>query len=156
MRGPVEGQYRLWTDGAARGNPGPAGIGVVLEAPGGEVVERVSRGIGWATNNVAEYEAMIEGLRLARSRGAARLVVHMDSTLVVQQMRGAFKVKSPKLRPRHALARTLAREFDQVRFEAVPRDRNAGADRLANEGIDRWLAENPGAAPPEPAQRELF
>lgn len=147
------GQYRLSTDGAARGNPGPAGVGAVLEDPDGQVVGTVSRGIGWATNNVAEYQALIDGLGLAAAHGVRRLLVRSDSSLLVQQMRGAFKVRHPALKPLHALARKLAREFDAVTFQAVRREVNRQADRLANEGID---ADNPSARPPGPVDERLF
>jgi ribonuclease HI len=146
----------LRTDGAARGNPGPAGIGLVLETPDGRVLERRARGIGWATNNVAEYTALIEGLELAESKGIKDLVVLSDSTLLVEQMRGSFKVKSPRLRLLHAQARELTSKFRSVGFQFVPRAENAEADRLANEGIDDWIAKNPGAIPPQPPQGELF
>lgn len=148
--------HLLRTDGAARGNPGPAGIGAILEDGEGKVVETISRGIGWATNNVAEYQALIEGLELASERGVDKLRVLSDSTLLVEQMRGAFKVKSRGLRPLHAKARDLVAGFTEVEFQPVPRELNAGADRLANLGIDRWLAENPGFVPPEAPQGELF
>ncbi len=149
----MTGQYRLFTDGAARGNPGPAGVGAVLEDPDGQVVGTVSRGIGWATNNVAEYQALIDGLGLAAAHGVRRLLVRSDSSLLVQQMRGAFKVRHPGLKPLHALARKLARSFEAVRFEAVRRESNRRADRLANEGID---ADNPGARPSRSAEERLF
>ncbi|MGH2767351.1 MAG: ribonuclease HI family protein [Actinomycetota bacterium] len=139
--------YRLRCDGAARGNPGPAGIGVVLEDLSGEVVDELARGIGWATNNVAEYRALIAGLELAQARGVDKLVILMDSRLLVEQMRGAFRVKSPGLKPLHARARELAASFRQISFEAVARGANRAADRLANQGIDgdNPLAEAPGA-----------
>jgi len=153
----VTGAYRLHTDGGARGNPGPAGIGVVLESPDGEVIEEIGRGIGWATNNVAEYEGLIEGLQAARRHGAASLKVFMDSTLVVQQMQGNYKVKHPGLRPLHAKARKLAQEFDEITFQAVPRAQNQRADRLSNEGMDEWQSANPDfEGPGSPEQSGLF
>lgn len=128
--------HRLYTDGGARGNPGPAGFGVVLETADGQIVEEVARGIGWATNNVAEYEGLIEGLRTALRHGVRRLAVFMDSRLVIQQMKGAFKVKHPALKPLHATARELASKLDYVDFQAIPRERNRHADRLSNQGMD--------------------
>jgi ribonuclease H / adenosylcobalamin/alpha-ribazole phosphatase len=114
-------------------------------------------GIGWATNNVAEYEALIEGLKLARRWGVEHLDVFMDSKLVVEQMRGSFKVKHPGLKPLHASARALANEFKRVRFKAVPRHLNTHADRLVNEAIDAWLQSNPEyPTPATPGQSELF
>lgn len=148
--------YRLFTDGGARGNPGPAGIGVVLEDPSGEVVDTVSRGLGWQTNNVAEYEALIEGLLLAKRHGVRRLKVILDSLLVAEQMKGNYRVKHRGLKPLHSKASEIAKGFDEVEFESVGREDNAEADRLANEAMDRWIAENPGAGPPEPPQRQLF
>lgn len=148
--------YRLRTDGAARGNPGPAGIGVVLEEPSGEVLAQLAEGIGWTTNNVAEYTALIRGLELAKQLGAGDLVVFMDSTLVVRQMRGEFKVKHPGLKPLHARARALLSEFESVDLRAVRREQNSEADLLANQGIDQWLGENPDARPPESPEKALF
>jgi ribonuclease HI len=154
----VTGAYKLHTDGGARGNPGPAGIGVVLESPEGEVVTEIGRGIGWATNNVAEYEGLIAGLKAAREAGVSDLDVYMDSTLVIEQMKGRWKVKHPGLKPLHAKARKLAGEFDRIRFKAVPRAQNKHADRLSNQGMDSWEAENPGFQPPaaEVEQTGLF
>jgi len=148
--------FKIYTDGGARGNPGPAGIGVVLQDPKGAILEEVARGIGWATNNVAEYQGLIEGLRLARRHGVALLKVYMDSTLVVQQMRGLFKVKHPGLRPLHETAKGLIREFESVAFQAVPREQNTEADRLTNQGIDDWLEQNEGFLPPAKQQSQLF
>jgi len=135
--GVLNGEWQIRTDGAARGNPGPAGVGVVLVDPGGAVVDELAKGIGWATNNVAEYQALIEGLRLARSHGVDRLAVFSDSTLLVEQMKGRWKGKHAGLKPLFALAGKLAREIGNVRYEAVPRERNRRADELANLGIDR-------------------
>lgn len=149
--------YRLHTDGGARGNPGPAGIGVVLATEDGEVVAKVSKGIGWATNNVAEYRALLEGLQLARSAGADTLKVFMDSELIVRQMKGLYRVKHAGLRQLHSEARSLMRTFQRVEFEEVPREQNSEADALVNEAIDEWLIENPDYSPPKgPAQQELL
>lgn len=148
--------HQLFTDGGARGNPGPAGIGAVLLAPDGEVVGELSEGIGWATNNVAEYRGLIEGLKLARRSAVSRLRVKMDSQLVVEQMKGAYRVKHAGLKPLHAEAQKEASAFDEVTFEAIPRSANSRADALVNEGIDRWLVDNPGFEQPDPAQPGLF
>lgn len=148
--------HRLRTDGAARGNPGPAGIGVILESPKGKVIAEAWRGIGWATNNVAEYQALIEGLEVARRKGVEEIEVLLDSVLLVEQMKGAYKVKSPALKPLHRSARTLADEFRRIEFVQVPRGENWAADALANRGIDEWLKENPRPTPPKRAQGELF
>ena len=129
---------------------------MVLESPDGEVIAEVARGIGWTTNNVAEYEGLIEGLRLARQTGVRDLDVFMDSTLVIQQMKGLFKVKHAGLKPLHEAARALAGEFESISFQAIPRERNRHADKLSNEGMDRWMAENPEFEPPEAEPETLF
>ncbi len=127
-------------DGAARGNPGPAGIGVQVVSGSGEILGEIARGIGEATNNVAEYTAVVEGLSLARELGARSVTLRSDSQLLVNQLTGRYRVKSPHLQPLHRRVRSLAAGFDGISFEHVPRERNAEADRLANEGVDRWLA----------------
>jgi len=128
------------SDGAARGNPGPAGIGAVVTSPSGEVLAEVAEGIGVATNNVAEYRAAIEGLRAARDLGAHAVTLRADSRLLIEQLKGNFRVKNPTLQRLHQEARTLLKEFGEVRLEHVPRAFNADADRLANRGVDEWLA----------------
>jgi ribonuclease HI len=134
-------------DGAARGNPGPAGIGVEIRTTDGTVVERIARGIGIATNNVAEYTAAIEGLRRAAGLGAREVVLRSDSRLLVQQLLGRFKVKHPVLQRLHQEAESVLIGFDRARIEHVARERNRDADRLANEGVDAWLAEHGGDVP---------
>ena len=131
------GFWRLHTDGAARGNPGPAGIGVVLLAPDGEVVEELGRFIGTATNNVAEYTALIVGLQRALARGVTHLQVCSDSELMVRQLTGQYRVRNQTLKPLHQEACRLAARFRAIRFIHVVREQNRRADRLANEGIDR-------------------
>jgi ribonuclease HI len=140
-------------DGAARGNPGPAGIGVVI-ASGDDVLDRIAEGIGVATNNVAEYRAAIAGLARASELGAPEVVLRSDSRLLIEQLAGRFRVKNPTLQRLHKEARDLAARFDRVRFVHVPREMNKDADRLANEGVDRWLAEEgaswrPASPPPK-------
>jgi probable phosphoglycerate mutase len=127
-------------DGAARGNPGPAGIGVLVTTEDGRILAELGEGIGPATNNVAEYRAAIEGLRVAAERGAKRVLLRSDSRLLIEQLAGRFKVKKPTLQRLHEEARALIKGFDEVTLEHVPRERNTEADRLANEGVDRWLA----------------
>jgi ribonuclease HI len=127
-------------DGAARGNPGPAGMGVVVSDDRGRTVAEVGEGIGEATNNVAEYRAAIEGLRIAAERGARAVVLRSDSRLLVEQLSGRYRVKAPTLQRLHEEARGLLARFGQVTIEHVPREFNSEADRLANKGIDRWLA----------------
>ena len=127
---------KLSTDGGARGNPGPAGIGAVVTRPDGTVLAEVAEGIGWATNNVAEYRAVIAGLKRARALGARRVRLRADSLLLVQQLRGVWKVKNAGLQPLWSEATRLARGFDRVVFEHVPRGRNRAADALANRAMD--------------------
>jgi ribonuclease HI len=141
-------------DGAARGNPGPAGIGVVLTTPDGRVLDRIARGIGVATNNVAEYTACIEGLRRAAELGAREVLVRSDSRLLVEQLAGRFRVRNPRLARLHRQALELASGFDRVAFQHVPRGENRAADRLANLGVDgeelssgRGAGTPPGAPP---------
>ncbi len=143
-------------DGAARGNPGPAGIGAVIRGSRGRVLAEVAEGIGVATNNVAEYRAVLEGLRRARDLGATQVNVRSDSRLLVEQLSGRFRVKNPTLVRLHAEVRSVMRAFEQVLFEHVPREFNRDADRLANRGVEQWLA-GPGRDyhQPEPAP-DLF
>jgi ribonuclease HI len=126
----------LYTDGGARGNPGPAGIGVVLMDADGTVVGEIARGIGRTTNNVAEYTAMIEGLKLALDKGFEEIDVYSDSKLVVMQLGGEWKIKNEGLRGLAVEARRLLNRFRDFQLSHVPRDENAEADRLANQGMD--------------------
>ncbi|RKT52727.1 bifunctional RNase H/acid phosphatase [Saccharothrix australiensis] len=124
-------------DGGSRGNPGPAGYGaVVRDASTGRVLAERSAGIGVATNNVAEYQGLLAGLRAAAELGASAVSVRMDSKLVVEQMSGRWQVKHPSMQPLAREARALAGAFDQVSYEWIPRERNKDADRLANEAMD--------------------
>jgi ribonuclease H / adenosylcobalamin/alpha-ribazole phosphatase len=127
-------------DGASRGNPGPAAVGVRIIDTDGEVLAEIAEGIGVATNNVAEYTAAIRGLERARELGAQEVLVRSDSRLLVEQLAGRFKVKNPTLQRLHAEASSLAAGFARIRYEHVPRERNTEADRLANRGVDEWLA----------------
>jgi ribonuclease H / adenosylcobalamin/alpha-ribazole phosphatase len=127
-------------DGAARGNPGPAGIGAVVATPDGRVLAEIAEGIGVATNNVAEYRAAIAGLARARELGGRVLLVRSDSRLLVEQLAGRYRVKNPTLIKLHLEVRRLMQEFDSVWFEHVPREQNKHADKLANRGVDEWLA----------------
>ena len=136
----------LYTDGGARGNPGPAGIGVVLEDSQGGVVAEIAEGIGYATNNVAEYRALITGLELALEHGCTELEVRIDSQLVAMQVQGLWKIKSDGLRPLAVRARSLLDRFAKVSITQVPRLENARADRLANVGMDTVPWEGPGDA----------
>jgi ribonuclease HI len=139
------------SDGAARGNPGPAGIGFVVQGARGRRLAEVGEGIGIATNNVAEYRAAIEGLRRARALGATDVLLRSDSKLLIEQLAGRFKVRNARLIELHAEVRELAGGFRSIRYEHVPRERNREADRLANQGVDEWLrsgAQTPSASRP--------
>ena len=125
-----------YIDGGARGNPGPAGFGVRVEQPDGTLVEEFAEAIGVATNNVAEYRGLLAALEWAKTHGHPALHVRSDSLLLVQQMRGIFKVKNAGLQPLHAKARLLAHDIGRVTFEHVGRAKNAHADRLANAAMD--------------------
>jgi ribonuclease HI len=127
-------------DGAARGNPGPAGAGAVVVAEDGTVLAEVAEGLGETTNNVAEYTAAIRGLEEAERLGADTVVLRSDSLLLVNQLTGRYRVKTAHLQPLHRRIRELASRFRRVTFEHVPRERNVEADRLANLGVDTWLA----------------
>ena len=127
-------------DGAARGNPGPAGIGVQITDGDGVVLAEIAEGLGRTTNNVAEYTAAIEGLKKAAELGATQVLLRSDSQLLIHQLTGVYRVKTPHLVPLHSEVVRLARGFASIRFEHVRRERNTEADRLANEGVDAWLA----------------
>ena len=127
---------RLSTDGGARGNPGPAAYGYVLETEDGTVLAAHGETIGVATNNVAEYRALVEGLRRAVELDVAELDVVSDSELVVHQMRGEWKIKNDTLRALWEEAQDLAAGIGKVRYTAVRREHNELADRLVNEALD--------------------
>jgi ribonuclease HI len=126
----------LYADGAARGNPGPAGAGAVLYDEKGKVVAELARPLGRATNNFAEYSALILGLEEAQRRGASAVDVRMDSLLVVQQMRGVWRIRHPGLRPLALRAGALLASFKDREIRHVPREENAAADELSNRAID--------------------
>jgi ribonuclease HI len=125
-----------YIDGGARGNPGPAGYGVYIQGPDGAPLDELYGGIGIATNNVAEYNGLLAALRWAKEHGHTTVHIKADSLLVVEQMRGRFKVKHPGLQPLHAKATLLAHEVGRVTFEHVRRELNQEADRLSNLGMD--------------------
>lgn len=130
----------LWTDGAARGNPGPAGIGAIMKTPSGEVLFGAGRYVGLTTNNVAEYKALLMGLEQALQRGIRRLEVRADSELLIKQLRGEYRLRAEGLRPLYEQAKALLAKFESVELLHVRRAENAEADKLANQGIDRHLA----------------
>jgi ribonuclease HI len=127
---------RLSTDGGARGNPGPAAYGYVLEAEDGTVLDARGEAIGVATNNVAEYRALIAGLQRAVELAVGELEVVSDSELLVKQMTGEYRVKNAILRELSLEAARLARQLDRVAYRAVRREHNELADRLVNEALD--------------------
>jgi ribonuclease HI len=127
---------KLSSDGGARGNPGPAAFGYVLEAEDGTVLDARGAAIGVATNNEAEYRGLVAGLEKALELGVDELEVVSDSELVVRQMRGEYKVKKETLRTLNEQASDLARRLARVSFTSVRREHNELADRLVNEALD--------------------
>ncbi len=123
-------------DGGARGNPGPAAVGVVLRDGGGEVVEERAERIGEATNNVAEYRALLLGIERARAHGASAVDLVGDSELVVRQVEGRYKVKDATMRKLHAEVKRALEDFESWTISHVRRENNADADRLVNEALD--------------------
>jgi ribonuclease HI len=129
-------ETHVFIDGAARGNPGPAGLGVIFEDGQGRVLGRIRRYLGRTTNNVAEYQALLEALREAIRRGWRRLIIHTDSQLLQQQIQGGYRVRSRNLLPLYKEARRLLSRLEDYDILHVPRQHNKEADRLANEAID--------------------
>ncbi|MGI8712017.1 MAG: ribonuclease HI family protein [Solirubrobacteraceae bacterium] len=123
-------------DGGARGNPGPAAIGVVVSTPDGEVLDEVAERIGVATNNVAEYRALLRGIERAAALGAAELELINDSELVARQLTGAYKVKHAAMKPLHGQALAALAGFQHWGIRNVPRAQNARADALVNAALD--------------------
>ena len=131
---------KLFTDGGSRGNPGPAAYAFVLEAEDGTVLDARGETIGVATNNVAEYSALVAGLERAAEVGVSELEVVSDSELLVKQMRGEYKVKNRVLQELFGEASRLARTIRRVRYTAVRREHNELADSLVNEALDRAVS----------------
>jgi ribonuclease HI len=132
----------IFSDGGARGNPGPAGAGAIIAYAGGEVIATVSQFLGVQTNNWAEYEALILALSALSKRFGAQtntltIDAHLDSELVVRQLGGQYKVRESSLIEQYTKVRTLEAQFQKVRYIHVPRSENAVADKLANEAMDR-------------------
>ncbi len=123
-------------DGGARGNPGPAAIAIVVRDEEGEVIHEASETIGRATNNVAEYRALLLGIERAKQLGATEVDLVGDSELIVKQVRGEYKVKKPDLKPLHAAAAAALARLDSWSIRHVRRELNAEADRLVNEALD--------------------
>jgi ribonuclease HI len=153
--------YRANIDGGSRGNPGPASYGVVIRDPRGEVVAKLKKYIGRSTNNVAEYYGLIASLDYAQQHGIRALRVESDSELLVRQMRGQYKVKSPELRPLYERARKMAQTFASFKIDHVYREQNAEADALANEALDETSGRPAGpkldatSTKPQPPPRKI-
>jgi ribonuclease HI len=129
--------WKAHVDGAARGNPGPAGIGVVIEDEQGEVQKEIGEPLGRTTNNVAEYTAMIRALEEARALGCARLAVYTDSELMAHQLNGKYAVKAAHLLPLYQRAKSLMAQFEAATVTHVRREHNKRADALSNIGADQ-------------------
>lgn len=134
----------IHTDGAARGNPGPAGIGALIRREDGQVLAEISRFLGHATNNVAEYTALIIALEKAAALGATEVEVFTDSELMVKQIHGEYRVKNEGLKPLYQKVQELAAGFRSFDITHVAREKNKEADRLANRGIDEGLQKSKG------------
>ena len=130
------GKLTVNVDGGARGNPGPAAIGVVVRNGDGAVVEQVGETIGQATNNVAEYRALLRGIELAAAHGADEVELIGDSELIVRQIEGRYKVKHADMKELHAKAKKMLAGFDNWEIRHVKRAQNADADKLVNQALD--------------------
>jgi len=128
----------IYTDGGARNNPGPAGIGIVIRNKDGQTVETYKEYIGEKTNNQAEYEALIKALELAQNK-ASELELYLDSQLVVNQAKGLFKIKNGDIRELMFKIKTLEQSFEKITYNLIPREKNKDADRLVNQAIDKEL-----------------
>jgi len=152
---PRSGSYTCNIDGAARGNPGPASYGVVVRDSSGAVVARLQKYIGRFTNNVAEYYALIAALDYAQAHSVRNVRIQSDSELLVKQMRGQYKVKSPDLRPLFERAKKMSQSFASFAIEHVYREQNREADVLANEALDATAPSAAPAAKPAPRATKL-
>ena len=129
-----------YIDGGSRGNPGPAGFGVVLQDAKGHTVDTIAEFLGEATNNVAEYRALLAALEYAAAKKCRRLKVYCDSELIARQMQGRYRIKSPDLIPLYQRAQQLSSLLEHFAIEHIPREKNHLADRLANEAMDQGEA----------------
>lgn len=144
----------IYSDGASKGNPGDAGIGVVISDEDGHVLREVAEYIGKQTNNVAEYSALLRGLKEAADLGATQVAICADSELLVRQLTGVYKVKAPNLRPLFEQAVMILRAFERVSISHVVREFNKRADELANEGVRKGRSRlNGNAKPASPPKR---
>ena len=131
--------YQIYSDGASRGNPGPAGIGAVI-LKDGKAVHEIAKYIGQTTNNVAEYEALLEALDYCVKKSLSPIQILADSQLLIRQLSGQYKVKHPNIVPLHQRAKAYLAHLKVEAFTHVPRELNKRADALANEGIDKHFA----------------
>lgn len=132
-------RLRLYSDGAARGNPGPAGAGAVLVEPSGQVVDRLGKFLGHQTTNYAEYQGLLLGLRRALELGVREVEVFADSELMIRQLGGRYQVKSPSLRPLYEEALKALNGFERVKLVHVPREMNRAADEMSNKAIEERM-----------------
>jgi ribonuclease HI len=139
LRKTSETAMRVFSDGAARGNPGPAGAGAVLTDAQGNVLARLGRYLGRQTNNVAEYQGLLIGLRRAQEMGAQEIEVRADSQLMIRQLKGEYAVRNAALKPLHAEALRLLRSFGKYGLQHIPRAENALADEMSNRAIDEEM-----------------
>ena len=130
---------KIFSDGGARGNPGPAGVGAVIYSDKGEVLAEVSEYLGIATNNQAEYKALIFALKRAKEMGAKKIMCYLDSELVVKQLNREYKVKNKDLAPLFLEVHNLSINFKNISYHHIPREENKAADKLANIAMDRGL-----------------
>jgi len=137
------GRFQLFTDGASRGNPGQAGAGIVLRGPDGGVACCEKKFLGICTNNEAEYKALNLGLETALKQKCLSLEIFLDSELVVRQLEGIYKIKNARLSELSRESKRLLSLFDSYSISHIPREKNAAADRLANEAIDDHLSSAP-------------
>jgi ribonuclease HI len=135
----------LYTDGGARGNPGPAGIGVVIENDAGKELKLTGEYIGEGTNNQAEYKALLKGLIQAAEMGADEITCYLDSELVVKQLSGLYRIKEAGLQALAAEILKLTSKFRSIQYKHVPRERNARADKLVNQALDEQMAKQKSA-----------
>src|ERR1700761_5714618 len=143
---PSEDLITAYCDGGSRGNPGPAGFGVFIQGSRGEVVGELSEYLGKHTNNYAEYSGLLAALDFAVTQGHRRLKVVSDSELMVKQIKGQYRVNSPELRPLYEEAKSRIAKLESFRIEHVLRGKNANADRLANQAMDKGMGRTPSAA----------
>jgi ribonuclease HI len=129
----------IFSDGAARGNPGPAGAGAIVRLPSGQILARLGKFLGTQTNNVAEYEGLLLGLSKARQLGAREVHVFADSLLVISQLKGDWKIKHPGLKPFYEQARQMLAQFDRATLAHVRRELNGDADEMSNRAIDERM-----------------